>query len=1094
MMRIPQRGLLFFLFLFPLCVIAYEPISFVKKTNKDGLSNNYVQTFLQDSHGFLWVGTYDGLNCYDGSTFRTYFNDQNNPHSLPDSKILCIFEDSRSNLWVGTKSGGLALYNKALDRFVNFSEQSFLRVSYIVEIRKNTLLLVTNNGFWEINTISLKFKKIQLESILGVSVLSGIHDVLKDKQGNFWFGYFEDGIVTFDSTYKVINRIPSFNISGVEIKEVHCLYEDSTGNVWCTLGNTSLVLFDAGKRNYSVVCSSFDKTGLPSVTDLWDIVAKDQAKLWIGTSTGGIIEYNISSRSSTRYVSNPYVDNTLNTNACVTLFNDNTGNIWIGTHGGGISLYSPFKNQIKHYQNLPGDTRSLSCNMVSSIYEDPRGIIWLATDGGGLNSFNPATKQFKRFDVASKTGSNAILDIEPNDSISFWLSFWDGGIALFSINDESILSFKNEGKPNDLSLNNVKATKRVDDKLYIATHGHGLNILDIKTKKFTNKVNSPRYTYKLDSMKWGNELLYDSRKRLWCATNTGLYLVHNDSIISFWNQRGINKSLTSNVINCIFEDSRHTIWIGTNKGLNMFNENTRNFERYTSKDGFPSEYICAILEDDDQNLWISTNKGILRFSLNDASTRVFDDDYGVQETEFYPRSAFKSSDGLLYFGGLQGFNVLNPTHLSSVSSQCNVLINSLEIFYEQTLPLAPNSPLSKVMLLTDTLVVSWHQSILSFGFISIDYGASSKKNFRYKLSGFDEHWHSLGSQQKVTFTKLIPGQYILDVQATDHNGSWQNSYDRLVLVVLPPWWMTWWFISIVLLAFVLSIISFIYWRTYLIRKKNEELEIIVAQRTTDLLDINARLEESHEELNLQKELLESNNIDLKRLNATKDRFFSIIAHDLKNPLSTLMSFSHMLVENFNQYDETKKIKFTKLIEDTSKNTYELLLNLLTWARSQSGDMRYQSVEISSEALVDEICESLKEMLEAKELSFKKNVFTDTLIRVDKNMMLTVFRNLAVNAIKYSPRGGTIYFIITEHDEHFISISIKDQGIGMSEDTREKLFKIEHKVQSMPGTESEKGTGLGLIVCQEFVEQNHGHIYVTSSPGKGSTFTVLVPKR
>mgnify|MGYP001806048146 CR=1 FL=1 len=1077
-------------------ILAVEPISFITKTSKNGLSNNYIQSFIQDSYGFVWIASYDGLNCYDGSVFKTYYNDLNDTSSIPDSKILCVFEDSRKQIWVGTKSGGIAKYDRDCDCFHNFSDQSFLRVSFIVEVQDGQLLLVTNNGYWMLDGESEKFTKINLEQEIGEQILSGIHDVLKDKSGNIWFGFFEDGIVVLDSTLKVKNRYPSFlSKNNIPIKEVHDFYEEPNGDIWITMGHTLLLKYVKDSAKIYVVEDKFEAAGFPNVSDIWHVTRRSKEAIWIGTSTGGIIEYNEANKSKERFVSSQYLTNSLSSNACVNLFKDRTSNIWIGTHGGGVLLYSPFKNQIKNYQNIPEQKNSLSNNLVTSFYEDQDKNIWIGTDGGGLNVFNPKDGNFKSYSFSASQGSNVVLDIEEHDKDNIWLSFWDGGVSLFNMKTGMNISYKNKTNVvNGISLNNIKSVKQVNDSLlFIATHGHGLNIMDIKSGMTINKINSPNYAYKLDSMKWGNELLFDSQKRLWCATNTGLYMVKDNKLVSFWNERTNDHSLTSNSINCVFEDSYHTIWVGTNKGLNRYNEETNNFTRFTKQNGFESDFICAILEDDIRNLWISTNKGIVKFSLENLSTFVYDSDYGVQDNEFYPRAALKSSDGLLYFGGLQGFNIIDPKKLSVAVKDNEVYISNLQVFYKTQIPNQNGSFLKKAMLLTDTLEIPWDQSVLTFEFISLNFMSEDKIKFRCQLNGFDNDWHYLGNQRKVTYTNLNPGEYKLVVQCSNVNGTWGKMQDSVLLIITPPWWKTWWFITLFIFSFFGCVYLFVYFRLYRIKRQKKELERVVARRTNDLRDINTKLEESHEELSLQKELLMENNIQLKKLNATKDRFFSIIAHDLKNPLSTLMSFSHLLVKNYGNYDEEKKIKFTKLIEDTSIHTYELLLNLLQWARSQTGDFIYNPTVVSPVVIVNEINNSLNEMLVAKEIEVHKIVETESRMMVDKNMMLTIMRNLMVNAIKYSPRKSKIFMIVKEFDNANIAILIKDQGIGMTEDTKNKIFMIEQKVQSIPGTESEKGTGLGLIVCKEFIDLNKGKILVESEKGIGSTFTIVVPR-
>jgi len=504
--------------------------------------------------------------------------------------------------------------------------------------------------------------------------------------------------------------------------------------------------------------------------------------------------------------------------------------------------------------------------------------------------------------------------------------------------------------------------------------------------------------------------------------------------------------------------------VGTNtKGLFFCNPEGKIIKTYDITNGLPNNKVQAIIDDNHGNIWISTSGGISRLDTKTQQWKNYSKADGLQGDQFFQQSFLKTSKGELYFGGFNGFNSFFPDSLKDNDFIPPVYITDLEILNKPVSYAIPGSQFQTHISEAKEIRLNWDQSVFSFSFSAINYTASEKNQYAYIMEGFEKEWnYTNASRRYVTYTNLNPGEYTFRVKASNNDGVWNDNGVSLRVIILPPWWNTWWFKLILIFGVIFILVAI-----YLSRIRN---------------------------LNKQKILLEKSVVrktaELNELNASKDKFFSIIAHDLKNPFNTIIGFSDILIEEISSGDLVKGNEYARMIHSSAVQTFRLLENLLEWANSQTGKISYKPSPVNLNELLKEDFGTLNDMAIRKNIELKPFIPENLVVMADRNMIKTVLRNLISNAIKFTPKNGKVEVNALTNDK-YAEIAVSDNGIGMTKEIRAKIFRIDANHLTR-GTENEKGTGLGLFLCKEFVEKHGGKILVESESGKGSTFKFILP--
>ncbi len=841
------------------------------------------------------------------------------------------------------------------------------------------------------------------------------------------------------------------------------IVEDREGNLWfgsnnglyCMKGNPD----DAITNLIHYAYDPEYKNSL-SINSIKSLYVDRSDNLWIGTENGGLNLFDRANNRFWHYEKDDYDPKSLNNESIQTIYQDRIGNLWIGTFTGGLNIAMGNRDAIISYQNLPGAPFSLSHNTVTCFLEDYNDQAWVGTDGGGLNLFNVLTNRFTRFTMDnSALSSNAILCILRDSNNQIWFGTWAGGLVHYNTKTRSFTSITTVN--SDIQDNNIYAVSEGDNNdLWLGSFEHGLIHYQIKENKF--------YHYTPQNSGLLNKMIIKIKKyskgRLLIGTTSGFQIFYPDEnrFLTYLSNPDNVKSLSYPTTTDILPQNDSTIWIGTRDGLNRFNPNTETFVRYFKKDGLPVSSIKGLVIDDMGFLWVTTGNGVCRFDIKHDKFKTFTRADGLQGNEFSERSILKTKKSALLMGGTSGFNIIYPEKITENKNIPEVLITDFKLFNESVEPGSKNSPLIKNITETKNLVLSYRQSVMTFSFTVMDFTAPEKNHYAYKMESFDKDWNYSDNKREATYTNLNPGNYIFRVKGSNNDGIWNDIGTSISITILPPWWSTLWFrliiVSIIILIFATVFIS----RVRQLKKQKILLEKLVEIKTSELRD----------------------------LNVSKDKFFSIIAHDLKNPFQTIIGFSDMQKEELKAGDFGEVDHYAGMINTSAVQTLRLLENLLEWANSQRGKISFNPSYINLSELFHDEFFMLNERATEKNIELLKSFDDNLTIVADKNMIKTILRNLISNAIKFTSKNGKVEIKAIIEDGQVV-ISVSDNGIGMTKETIAKLFRLDANL-STRGTENEKGTGLGLFLCREFIEKHNGKIIVESEKDKGSLFKIVFP--
>ncbi len=1044
-------------------------LQFKYLTPDNGLSSSIASCIFQDHKGLMWIGTPDGLNSYDGINFVVYKNISGDSSSLADNVIRTMFEDHNKNLFVGTENG-LSMYDRDNDCFVNYVwvKSSPLHgisctVSKIIEDSSGNFFLATNDGLIYFDRTKNKIVRYSpsADNAASISNLS-VESVLEDSKGRLWVAT-RGGLNLFDKesgTFRHIVRDEAGNDLADAI--FANIAEDRDGNVWFGGIEGLYCLKNNLKPGFEYLIhyshNKIDNNSL-SINSVRCIFVDDKGNLWIGTDNGGLNLFNKEKRNFWHYRKDDYDPQSLSNEAIESIYQDKTGNLWLGTYTGGINISLRNREAIIKYENLPGAPLSLSHNTVTCFSEDRGGRVWLGTDGGGLNLFDRKTERFQRYNLDnSSLSSNAILCIHEDSKGLLWMGTWAGGLVNFDYNTGKMtcLTEKNSGIQDD-NIHSIEEGYHND--LWLGSFEHGLIHYQIKEKKFTE------YTPQNSGI--GNEMVLKISKfsggRFLIATTMNFQIFSPDEnhFITYTTDPQNANSLSYPRVTDFLIESDTCIWIGTPDGLNRFNPITNKFIRYYKKNGLPDNFIEGLTSDKQGILWITTNNGVCRFDSKNMTFRNYTRADGFQSNEFSERSILKTREGDILMGGTKGFNILHPDKISENKNIPDILITDLKIFNKSVKP-KKNSPLSKNITELKSLTLSHELSVITLNFAAMDFSAPEKNQYAYMMENFDRNWIFSGNKTEATYTNLNPGNYIFRVKGSNNDGVWNEAGTSVRITILPPWWLTWWSKFIIVSVIALTLTSIYFFRVRQLNNQKILLENTVAVKTAEL----------------------------KEMNASKDKFFSIIAHDLKNPFNTIIGFSKMLNEEADSENIPKTREIAGMINSSASQTLSLLENLLEWANSQRGKISFEPRQIHLQSLMNEELATLKGVATAKNIALSLTCPENLSVFADKNMIKTILRNLISNAIKFTQRNGRVE-IFASSDNNGVRVAVADNGIGILKDTMTKLFRIDGNLSSR-GTENEKGTGLGLFLCKEFVEKHGGKIWAESEPGNGSTFIFIIP--
>jgi PAS domain S-box-containing protein len=826
-----------------------ENIKFETVSLGQGLSQAAVNCIVQDSRGFLWFGTQDGLNRYDGYEFRIYKYRQDDPASLTNSNIRCLLQDRDEDvLWIGTYGGGLNRLDLDKETFSAYrldpeapSTLGHNSVFALYQDRGGVLWLGTwGGGLSRFDKQTSTFTHYRSEKA-NASALSQdiVRAIYEDKSGAMWIGTYGGGLNRFDrktGRFTHYRREPG-NPASLNDDRVMDIYETSAGELWIGTDGGGINVMDREKGTFQHFVHHPGDPDSLSYDRIRDIYEDSRGRLWVGTYGGGICRFEPRTRKFSTFRYTPLNPHSLTDDQVLSIYEDNGRNLWVGTYGGGVSKLDRWKWKFKHYSHIPGKAHSLSSRKIRAILEDKNGILWIGTNGGGLNRLDRQHGRYTHYrhdpENPNSPASDRVYALYHDQKEEvLWIGTFEGGLDRFDIKKETFTHYRNQpGNPNSLGSNRVRSIcpDRNGD-LWLGLWRGGLDRFDRVKGTFTH------YRFNAgDPNSLSSDNIYcvykDRAGVPWIGTGwNGLnrYNRQTDNFTRFRRDPGNANSLSDNDVLVVYEDRSGRLWIGTyGRGLNEYDRQRNRWTCYTVQHGLPNEVVYGILEDEQGNLWLSTNKGVSKFNPGTGNFTNYDSKDGLQSDEFTSGAYYKSRSGEMFFGGINGVSGFFPAEIKKNPYIPPVLITGFRKFNRPV-----EFPLSIARM--KEIELSFRENFISFEFVTLNYSVPGRNRYAYKLEGFDKEWVYCGNARSASYTNLNGGTYTFKVKGSNNDGKWNEEGVSIGLVVHPPIWETWWFRILVIVSIGVMIVLLIRYRTYRIRQRNRLLEKMNARLNTEI--------------------------------------------------------------------------------------------------------------------------------------------------------------------------------------------------------------------------------------------------------------------
>lgn len=1013
---------------------------------ENGLSSNTVFDIIQDTDGFIWVGTENGLNRFDGYNFVNYKNIPRDSTSLINNYVYALFEDNNKQLWIGTERG-ISIYNLYTNTFCTFSTKTKDNLGICERIQdivyddyKNVWISAGRQGVFVYHTdgtldsYSFNDKKVDPQKPIRVSC------IYKDKHNTIWasVGNTKHYIYKYD---KIVNEfVPAFphlDNSILQKLSSHAIHEDTFGTLWFGTWDSGLYAID---RENGIKGIYLNRENIDKVVHIHSITEYEPGKLMIGSDDGLTYFYTspVIGSSFKVHLKEPDISNQF----VYPIYKDREGGLWVGTYYGGINYSSPNRNYFTTYSHTPY-SNSIGGNVVSCFCEDIRGNMWIGTDDGGLNYLDVKTDKFTTYKPI-------------------------------------------KGK-NSLSYHNIHALCIDNRDLWIGTYTTGINIMDLDTKTFRYHTSKTNDSTTIDSNNIYS-LYKDSKSNIWVGTSTGINLynrdkdnfkritLHNEMTIDIlqtgnrvwfatigaglfaydlnrneWKNYKFDfkdtSSIISNNVVCLAQDDAGQLWIGTNSGLCKYHKETDSFE-YIPAD-FDSDYICHIFCDNSY-LWLTTAKGLIRYNTINGKINTFSKNDGLLSEQFTPKSGIRASNGRIYIGTALGFNTFYPKQIYENRYQPQIGITNFSLFNKSV---DIKDYMSKN---NDEIVLPYNKNAFSIEYTALSFFAPEKNEYAFMLEGFDQDWNYVNKSRKATYTNLPSGDYTFRVKASNNDGIWNDSGLILKIKITPPFWWNKWSITLYAILIVLALLG--------------------------LLSYQKRKEEAKNRAKIEKIKAEQE----KESYNSKINFFTTIAHEIRTPVSLIIGPLEHIIKNKKIPDEV--VSNLSIIDRNSQRLLTLVNQLLDFRKIEKETINISLTNQNLYEFMLSIYNRFKPFVENKKINFTYNYESkDFCTGIDEENLTKVISNLLSNASKYTKDSIDLNFS-TDTKAKTFTISVIDNGTGIPTEEQQKIFEAFYQIAD--GHKS--GTGIGLYLVKSIVDALNGKIILDNREGEGLIFTIVLP--
>lgn len=1056
-------------------------IQFEHLTIEQGLSHNLVIAMMQDRKGYLWFGTGNGLNKYDGYRFTHYEFDPHDQASLPKNQVISLWEDQDGIIWVGTAES-TCRFNPRTEKFTRLEKSAanpyaFKYAQAFNEDREGNLWVAGSfeGELRQIDRKTGKFSATNYAAMLGADSSSKYtqnpYTLFKDKSGTLWIGNStglhrlhllpQQGGKASKVSFTHYRHQPT-NPSSLSHNRVAGIFEDHRGILWVITMQGTLNAFDRESGRFTHYPLETDKTVFLNNTLETKIMEDQAGNLWFGTFNG-LYKLDKERQKFTTYRHNPIDLKGLTNDAIYDILVDQAGILWVATIE-GLDKLDPRRKPFGLYRHDPANPGSLSTNQITAICEDQAGTVWVGTKGGGLNALNKTTGQFThyRHDAQDATSLRsdevgAVLE-DRNDAL------WVGNGQVLSRLDRKSGKFRHFPLIHPFLLNPVSSPIfticQVRDGTFWLGTSNGIINFDPGTAKSVHYPYDPDHPERISDW-WALAILEDSKGNLWIGPGSQA-LTRFDRKTGTFTQYKTHQhspgSIPSHTVSSIYEDSKGNLWFGTGEGgLCRFDHATETFTTYSKKQGLAGNAVFSILEDNEGNLWLGTNNGLSRFSSDNQTFTNYTADDGLQSNFFaaiYTEgAAFKGKDGTLYFGGNSGLNAFKPVAIRSNTYVPPVVITRFTLFDK---PMPGKHEAREVEL-------DYDENFFSIEFAALNYTSSHKNRYVYQLEGVDKDWVYSGSRRQASYTDIGYGRYVFRVKGSNNDNIWNDKPTTFTIIIRPPFWKTWW-------AYIGYAALFL-------------AGLLLARREV--------VRQERLKANLKVKQVES--AKLRELDTMKSHFFANISHEFRTPLALIQGSVEKLKM---QHPLPQAQAGFKLIERNTRRLLELINQLLDLSRLEAGKLALHLEPGELHGFLTVLAASFTSLYQSKQITYQYQLPDDPVyVLFDRDKLEKILTNLLANAFKFTPPHGKVRFTgrIQEKDETHCSlqVTLQDTGVGIPEKQLSRIFDRFHQVDPS-ATRSYEGTGIGLALVKELVDLHGGRIDVESREGIGTTFSLLLP--
>jgi len=1057
---------------------------------KDGLSEATVRSIIEDRKGFMWFGTEDGLNKYDGYIFTVYKTVVKDSFSVSSNNIKCLYNDSKGNLWIGTRHG-LNMYDPVLDRFYNFNNSNYPALKYIkgdieaiVEDEKACLWVLASDGLYKVPSLQAKpecyYHKID-------NTLKEFVSIELDSNNNFLIGT-QEGLLSFNTQQKTFTNLV------VKYGKMHVrdIYIDTDNSIWLATTLGIKVINPRTNQVTSYVHSASDLKSLNGNNTIRFTPYKNY--LFIAIDSDGLDLYDKKTKSFYHY--NKQSGAQLTTNNITAVYIDSKGTLWTGSFLNGINFSNIATNFFVYVKNNSSKINSVTNGIVTNFLKDSENNFWITTDGGGIFFKKNGTQTFinyTAYDAHPMIGSNATLGIIEDKEGNIWISTYNGGVTRIKPSGDATIFKKDPKNSASLSWNKTKGIIEYNDEIWISTFGMGLSVFNKKTETFRSYRYNPADPKSLPS-EWSYWFCKDSRGTLWVATFAGIskYLPEEDAFKTYKIGAAALAS-DKNYMFDIFEDTKNQLWIGTNGGgLALFDRDKESFTSFTVDNGLSDNTVKSVIQDNAGGIWLATNNGITKFDPITHKATAFTIKDGLPAGSFYFNSKYKDEEGKIYFGMNDGYLVIDPSLANEKIEFPKVVLTEFQIFNVPVRPNTVGSYLDKSITEATSIELPYDQNSISIQFAALNFTIPRHNYYSYKLEGFDKDWNNAGKNREAKYTNLDPGTYTLKVRASNNEKTFGEVYTSFEIIITPPFWGTWWFRTLIFIFAITCIVGFFYLRTENIRKRNKLLSDEVRNRTKELEDVNQSLLNKNELILMQqKELLdkkytlEKNNDKLSEWNTFQQKLIGIIGHDIRGPLQRFSGLLKVM-------DESSKDFVMEKLNESAASLSILATDLLSWVSTQSYKGESEIVSFTWKDVFEKTSKEIDPFVVEKQISIViKGTSHETQVNGIFQIAMSALRNVLYNAIRFSKSGGIIEIEFNIHKEGLCGMRVTDFGQGFDPVDVNKLISGEG-FKGMKSTGLQEGAGLGMTICYDMIKRLGGFIEAASLPDTGGTFYIYLP--